>query len=108
MFCAKCSCVACTAHGVRSQAMVVHCGVAGAREALAQPRDDAAANPGDGPLGEADIADGDLGQFIRTSEEIELLGLLRSHLHRSQEEQDDDDEQPQASELAPSTDLVDA
>ena len=89
---------------MHSQALLVHCGVAGAREALAQPQADDAASRGDGPLGEADIAEDELGQFIRTPEEIELLGLLRSHLHR-REPDDDDDDQPEPA--APSTDPVD-
>lgn len=61
---------------------MVHGGVAAAREALARPPAADATNPGDGPLGEEDIADDDLGQFIRTPDEIELLNLLRTHLHR--------------------------
>ena len=90
------------AHAARPQALLVHCGVAGAREVLAQPRAEDAASTGDGPLGEADIADDDLGQFIRTPEEIELLGLLRSHLQRDVQAEDDD--QP---EHEPYTDPVD-
>jgi len=90
-------------HNARPQALVVHCGVAGAREVLSQPRADDAASAGDGPLGEADIADDDLGQFIRTPEEVELLGLLRSHLQR-QEQQSEDVDQP---EHAPTADPVD-
>ena len=76
--------------------------MAGAREALTQPRADDAASLDDGPLGEADIADDELGQFIRTPEEIELLGLLRSHLLRQEQAEDDDHPEP-----APSTDPVD-
>jgi hypothetical protein len=74
---------------VLSQALLVHGGVAGAREALAQPQVADAASLGDGPLGETDIADDDLGQFIRTPDEIALVSLLRSHLHRSQTDADD-------------------
>jgi hypothetical protein len=57
---------------------------------------DAAASLGDGPLGEADIAEDDLGQFIRTPDEIELLDLLRKHLHREQCDASDDGDQPEA------------
>ena len=76
----------CSAACLLAQALLVHAGVAHARNTLVAPPD---ASPGDGPPGEADIADDDLGQFIRTPDEIELLGLLRKHLHRSLPDVDD-------------------
>ena len=79
------------------QALLVHTGVAGARDALTRPQAaSAAASLGDGPPGEADIAEDDLGQFIRTPDEIELLDLLRKHLHRGSQCDADDEDQPEA------------
>ena len=70
----------------------MHAGVARAHDSLAVSQD--AVSTGDGPPDEADIADDDLGQFIRTPDEIELLGLLRQHLFRS-EQVDTDGDQPE-------------
>lgn len=79
-----------------SQTLVVNGGLAGARESLTRPRGDEDDDGlEDAPLGDGDIADDDLGQFIRTAEEIELLSLFRAHLFRESDTPDDDGGQPE-------------